>query len=199
MDEGEFDSVGEFWEWLENGIGSNFFKDKTRHLTDWELVVKLHAMIETALNGAIVRHLDAPELEQIIAKLDTVGGKVEFAKALKIIPKSVAIFIQQLSELRNFCVHDIRNFSFDLEKDLDSVKPQKRKELSKAINRIIGDIAIDFGVHKLQKELFTCTIYIMATIRGHAIKCDIRDVKKKLTDLDAEAFCVLHRSTPKES
>lgn len=83
---------------------------------DWTLVVKAHAMIETAINTVLLAELGRPELEPIIAKLETSNmatGKVAFAKALNMfLSKSSPVFIQQLSELRNFCVHDFRNFNF---------------------------------------------------------------------------------------
>jgi hypothetical protein len=79
---------------------------------DWILIIKLHAMIETGLNAALVSRFGTPELSRVVAKLDTSNpatGKVAFAKALKILPKHSVTFIQKLSELRNLCVHDTRN------------------------------------------------------------------------------------------
>ena len=55
---------------------------------DWTYIVKLHAMIETALNNALIRQFNSPDLSRVIAKLDTSNaatGKVAFAKALKIL------------------------------------------------------------------------------------------------------------------
>src|SRR5205809_316168 len=87
-------------------------KGKIAH-NDWTLIVKLHAMVETALNAALVKQVAAPKLANVIAKLDTSNtatGKVAFAKALEILDRSSIVFLQKLSELRNLCVHDIRNF-----------------------------------------------------------------------------------------
>ena len=55
---------------------------------DWTLIIALHAMIETALNGALLKELEKPGLAEVLAKLDTSNqstGKVAFAKALGIL------------------------------------------------------------------------------------------------------------------
>jgi hypothetical protein len=69
---------------------------------DWTLIVKLHAMIETALNTSLLEHFGLPELQHVIARLETSNmatGKVAFAKALKIIDKDSATFIQSCRSL----------------------------------------------------------------------------------------------------
>ena len=95
-----------------------------------ERLVKLHAMIETGLNGAIIRELNRPgeAFDDVIAKLDTSSatGKVAFAKALGIIPKDAGVFIQHLSQLRNKCVHNIKNFNFDLRRVCELKRAWKR-------------------------------------------------------------------------
>lgn len=95
--------------WLRNTFGIDIHKELEGN-DDWGLIVKLHAMLETALNTSIVKELSRPELESVIIRLDTSNpkiGKVAFAKALKIVSHDSSVFLQQLSELRNFCVHDI--------------------------------------------------------------------------------------------
>jgi hypothetical protein len=112
--------------WMKDTLGlqtTGNFAEK-----DWTLVVKAHAMLETALNTVLLAELGRPELEPIIAKLETSNmatGKVAFAKALNMfLSKSSPVFIQQLSELRNFCVHDFRNFNFNIDKYI-AEKPEK--------------------------------------------------------------------------
>src|SRR5438046_1611442 len=63
---------------------------------DWMLVVKLHAMIESALNMALVLELREPRLEKVISKLDTSDGsrgKVAFVKALGVLEKPSVDFL----------------------------------------------------------------------------------------------------------
>lgn len=178
MAESRDEKLDTFWKWLKEDIGRNIFSKSKEPIDDWTLVVKLHAMIETGLNGAILIHLGEPELEAIIQRLDThsPAGKVAFAKALKIIPKTSATFIQQLSELRNFCVHDIRNFDFDLTKHLDSLKLEKRKQFEKAIRDMHGKLK---SRPSIQHQLFFCTIMTMAALHGHAIQRKKRDLTAK--------------------
>ena len=67
----------EFWkqwpddvqDWLQKTLGIDLYSEFAEN--DWSLIVKLHAMIEAALNSAITARLDTPELEAIVARLDT--------------------------------------------------------------------------------------------------------------------------------
>jgi hypothetical protein len=178
MDESGDNDIDGLWKWLQEDIGRNIFSKSNEPPDDWTLIVKLHAMIETGLNGAILLHLSEPALEPIIAKLDTSNqatGKVAFAKALKIIPKASAIFIQQLSEFRNYCVHDIQHFDFDLQKHLDGMKPDRKKQFTKAVRDLIKNLTAP----TIQHQLYVCTIMTMASIHGHALRCNERDLTAK--------------------
>ena len=107
--------VTELMDWMKEQFGwEEGWKGQSFPLVkdDWTLIVKLHAMIETGLNGALVKELERPALADVIAKLDTsnqMTGKAAFAKALGILGKPSITFLQKLSELRNHCVHDIKN------------------------------------------------------------------------------------------
>lgn len=112
---------------------------------DWSMIVTLHAMVETCLNGAILRELERPALAPIIEKLDTSNqatGKAAFAKALGILSKNSIVFLQKLSELRNTCVHDVRNFKFDLLSHLKKLGPEKGGEILKAINKTVNPASL---------------------------------------------------------
>src|SRR6266404_3919964 len=72
--------------WMQKTLGINR-KERVGD-NDWMMIVKLHAMIETGLNAALVRQFGAPKLARVIAKLDTSNtavGKIAFAKALEIL------------------------------------------------------------------------------------------------------------------
>ena len=97
-------------------------------------------MIETCLNGTLVKEIDRAGLAPVIAKLYTSNpstGKVAFAKALGIMPNDSAVFLQKLSELRNRCVHDIRNFDFNLIDHLTEIGKEKRNDFLKACRKMV--------------------------------------------------------------
>ena len=183
--------------WMEATLGI----DRTRRLADndWTLIVKYHAMIETALNAALVRQFDAPELSRVIGKLDTSNpgtGKVAFAKALKMIMPSSAVFIQKLSELRNFCVHDIRNFDFQIEKYLESLSEEKRNELVKPIMKLLRR---EFkSSTSFREALFVGVMQVMMELQLHDMQCDVRALNAELHRRTYEIYEAQKQSKTKE-
>jgi len=166
---------------------------------DWTLIVKFHAMVETSLNAALVKQFDAPELSGVISKLDTSNtatGKVAFAKALKIILPPSAVFIQKLSELRNFCVHDIHNFGFELEKHLESLSEDKRKELVKPIMKLVKD---EFQKSTtLRGALYVGVMHVMMELAIHDLRCDLRAREAEIRDRLYEMHETQKQSNPTE-
>jgi len=163
---------------------------------DWTLIVKLHAMIETGLNGALLRELEKPALATIVAKLDTSNqatGKVAFAKALGILSDPSAKFIQQLSELRNKCVHDVRNFNFNLIKYLGELKEERRKEILKHVNKMAKTTP-----SCPQEGLLIGGMSIMSELMVHDLKCQARDAKRDFVYREFERLGGLEESKPKE-
>ncbi|SRR6266480_2400127 len=177
--------------WIEKTLGVSR-KDRFPD-NDWMLIVKFHAMIETGLNAALTRQFGAPELSRVISKLDTgntATGKVAFAKALEILDPSSAVFIQKLSELRNFCVHDVRNFGFQLEKYLDSLSEDKRKELVKPVMKVV-ESATNF-----REALFGGVIKIMMELQIHDLRCENRDLRAKVYQRGHELYEKQKESNP---
>lgn len=176
---------------------------------DWLLIIKLHAMVESALNVALVLELREPRLETIIGKLDTSDGsrgKVAFAKALEMLNKDSIDFLQALSTLRNFCVHNIRNFKFDLAKHL--VEAKKASELRTALlkgmrgmERQTTAMQQDFVDNKPRLAVFFGCLGIMMQLHVHNEKCRTRDAKDALLQAKAERFDQGERgqSSPTES
>ena len=147
---------------------------------DWMLIIKLHALIEAALNSVLLKHLGAPELERVIAKLDTSNtatGKVAFAKALKILTNGMVVFIQRLSELRNLCVHDVRNFDFDLNNHFENLPTAEREGRMKVIEREVKPHAMPRTLHE---ALVMATMNILMHLRLHQKKVEIRDLQARL-------------------
>ena len=156
--------------------------------SDWLLIIKLHAMIEAALNSSLLKQFCAPELEKVISKLDTSNsstGKVAFATALKILTKQSAAFLQKLSELRNKCVHDIRNFSFNLTEYLAQLPVEDRNNFVTVVSKELKDEPDDSGKVITAKEfasddprrgLLLASMNIMMQIHAHHIRCEARDL-----------------------
>jgi len=179
--------VAELASWMRKQFAWSLNK-KVQWKDDWNLIVKLHAMIETCLNGALVKEIDRTGLAPVIAKLDTSNqstGKVAFAKALGIMPKDSAAFLQKLSELRNRCVHDIRNFDFNLIDYLTEIGEEKRNDILKACRKMVKP---EHAQACFQELLLIGSMSIMLQLMVHDLRCETRDLKQQLLQLKAKRF-----------
>jgi hypothetical protein len=85
--------------------------------SDWSFVIKLHALLETAVSQLLVNALARKELADVFASLEmsnTKTGKLAFVKALDLLPKAHLDFIRALSELRNQLAHQVKNVGFNI-------------------------------------------------------------------------------------
>ena len=85
--------------------------------SDWSFVIKLHALLETAVSQLLIYSLARKELADVFASLEmshSKTGKLAFVKALGLLPKAHLDFIRALSELRNQLVHRVKNVGFEI-------------------------------------------------------------------------------------
>lgn len=100
---------------------------------DWSFVIKLQALLESAVSDLITHSLQRSELTRIFSLLamsseDT--GKIAFVKALNLLPNGHIEFIKALSKIRNTVAHSIRNVDFDLVAHFKNTPPKKLKQLT---------------------------------------------------------------------
>lgn len=96
--------------------------------SDWTIVLKLHAFLESTLNKRITDEIGKPALAPVIAKLNTSGmetGKIAFASALGILSEKDIDFVMRLSRLRNELVHNVDGFKFSFRDYWNNQKPSK--------------------------------------------------------------------------
>jgi hypothetical protein len=106
--------------------------------SDWSFVIKLHALLETAVSQLLVHSLGRRELADTFASLEmsnTKTGKLAFVNALRLLPKAQIEFIRALSELRNQLVHRVKNVSFNLTEHFSA----ERRKRSTADARKVAD------------------------------------------------------------
>lgn len=195
--------------WMEETLGIQASSEMPEN--DWMLIIKLHAMIEAALNSALSRQFGVPALEKVIARLDTSDGsrgKAAFAKALGVLDNPSIKFLQKLSELRNSCVHNIRNFQFDLTKHLAEIDEDDRKALLNAIIRAIppNDTILVSGVPVTAEQivtqnpkfgLFGATMNVMVQLHLHHKKCSLREMEHDLHRTKSKLLDAQDRPNPK--
>jgi hypothetical protein len=86
-----------------------------RKADDWSAIIKLHALLETAVTHLLVRYFGRDELEDVFANMELGNartGKLVFLTKLNCLDKNQRRFIRKLSATRNKLVHDIRNVRF---------------------------------------------------------------------------------------
>lgn len=118
------------------GIRSGFFNELIRE-DDWSFVIKLHAFLEACLTHSICSVLGRPELEEVVARLDTSNnqsGKLAFAKKLGILNKPQRRFVSTLSQLRNDIVHDARAVDFCFVRYMNEMPKEQRYQFCVAMS-----------------------------------------------------------------
>ena len=91
---------------------------------DWSYVVKLHALLETAVAHVVIAAIGDKRLEKVIYSLplgNTRHGKLAIADALEVLGDGGVEYIQFVTEIRNKLVHRIQNVSFKFKEHFDAI------------------------------------------------------------------------------
>ena len=214
MDE-RFENILEvtwLFSWLREGLGvADAFLDRLWTDDDWTLIIKLHSMIEAGMNHLILNQLGNPKLERVIAKLDTSNpatGKAAFVKAFALLPDKTLRFIQILSEIRNACVHDARNFTFNLEAHVATFE---KKQLANWLDCLTvsmpetmefrsGEMLPTRTLFKVNPRfgVITATLQIMSAAYSHSLEQRLSTTLAELHRVKAGLYDEHLESTPKE-
>lgn len=103
---------------------------------DWAFLIKTHALIEACITHAICATLGRPELEAVVARLDTANnqsGKLAFAKTLGLLDKPMRKYVTTLSQLRNEVVHNARSANFRFQEHWDRLTPEQHLQVCAAL------------------------------------------------------------------
>jgi hypothetical protein len=184
------DDSSDVFQWLETRL--NIPVEYTASLmsgNDWMFIVKLHALIETALNHVIPIRLGVPSLESIIERLETSNaksGKIAFARRLGLLPTEAAKFIQYLSELRNTCAHLPRTYNFNLRDHVAALAPKPKRDWLEKVNfKLAYPLRFKPGTPDQREEflanprlaLFRATLAVVMYLHCEWIKADYEGLK----------------------
>jgi len=135
------------------------FIDNLINDDDWSLVIKSHALLESACADMLCHYFGKYELADIFAQLDMSNkkyGKAAFISSLNLLSKPERRFISELSELRNELVHNASNVAFSLQNYFSNLTKERQERLSAAFNlrleRISTKDEIVEGVNLLTKQ-----------------------------------------------
>lgn len=135
------------------------FIDNLINEDDWSLVIKSHALLESACADMLCHYFGKYELADIFAQMDMSNkryGKIAFISALNLLSKAERRFISELSELRNTLVHNASNVTFSLSNYFSSLPKETQKRLFSALNLRLEQVSVRDelieGVNLLIKE-----------------------------------------------
>jgi hypothetical protein len=159
-----------FERWLKDSVGlPRELLESLGRDDDWTFVVKMHGILEAALNHLLLTQFDNPALAQIVPRLETNNertGKIAFLKAFDLLPTNARTFIKRFSEVRNIAVHDIRNFDLNLVKYLASLKDRElRKSWEIALTSWMGaepsEAVREFSLHVPKEAIYNSCMMIL--------------------------------------
>jgi hypothetical protein len=128
-----------FEDWLKRTLG---FPHSPLHTlesatTIWTFVVKMHAIVEAAINHLLIVRLNDPKLGDVITKLPTNDqrkGKMAFVKAYNLLSEDSCLFVGLFSKIRNAARFTMPKFQFGLNEvclsTQDDEKPLWRRAFS---------------------------------------------------------------------
>src|SRR5438046_6986493 len=96
----------------------------------------MHAIIEAGLNRLLLAQINNKKLSEVVSRLETNNarsGKIAFIKAYGLLKSDACLFVKLLSEIRNRCVHDIRNFNFNLKQFFQTQDTKQLKNWKTAL------------------------------------------------------------------
>lgn len=100
---------------------------------DWTFIIGAHALVESALNWAISRHLKPHDVSEHVAKLSLSGrtGKIQLAQSLSLLDDDDETFIWALTKARNRVVHNVRHIDFEFGTFLHEMSKAERQRYSR--------------------------------------------------------------------
>jgi hypothetical protein len=103
--------------------------------TDWSMIIKSHALIESLVTDLLLSKTEEPKLRALIERLplsDEQIGKIKVAKDYGLLSSSERTFIKKLSELRNNLVHKFENVDFNFLDYISTLDINQKKSWQKA-------------------------------------------------------------------
>ena len=126
----------------ELGIEKGFF-NKLGDEEDWALIIKLHALIESAVSQLLTGAFNKASLKDTFSMLELSNkrtGKMAFVDALDLLGDAERRYISSLSELRNKLVHNIQSVNYQLHEEVDKMDKQQFQQFVRKFNTLTTDI-----------------------------------------------------------
>ncbi|GAB1413872.1 MAG: hypothetical protein LC110_05320 [Burkholderiales bacterium] len=134
------------------GVPKGLF-NKLKDEDDWSFIIKMQALLETALTYLIKSTLGRDELEDFIEKLNLQGrtGKLAVVKALSLLTNNHLKYLGQLAELRNKVAHKIQYVTFTLSEHLKGMNEKAFKDF--VLTALVLPTDVKFELSKELQEM----------------------------------------------
>lgn len=144
---------------------------------EWSLVIKCHALLESATSRMLTLYFGKRCLNDIFTRMELSNrqtGKAAFISQLELLGSQQRAFISHLSELRNQLVHNVSNTSVSLPELLASLPAKKRSGYVGSLNirvesivangsKVTGDdLVLKFTKHVIWSSTLICLSDIWA-------------------------------------
>jgi hypothetical protein len=104
---------------------------------DWTFVIKMHAVVEAAINHLLMVRLNDRALSEIISQLPTNDerkGKMAFIKKYCLLSEKSCLFVRLFSKIRNTAVHDAKSFNLDLTNYVAAIEDNEKPRWKRAFS-----------------------------------------------------------------
>lgn len=125
------------------------FVNSLMNESDWSLIIKSNALIESASTRMLTLYFGKAELEEVFSVMgmgNLRSGKMAFISALNLLSRKNREFIGCLASLRNKLAHDISNVNFSLVEYFQLLPEDKLQRYLKHLNlrlesmEVAGDV-----------------------------------------------------------
>lgn len=144
MEQGQRVSMADQISKLEEKLGIEVgFFNKLSDENDWALIIKLHALIESAITELLTGVFNKTSLRDTFSMLELSNkrtGKMAFISALGLLDDAERRYISSLSELRNKLVHNIKNVNYQLHEYVERMDRQQFHQFVKNFNTFATDL-----------------------------------------------------------
>jgi len=144
------------------GLGSDFLHDLDEEDDDWSFVVKLHAVLEAAVNELLKAKLAEPGLASMLIGRLQLQSRIDILETIGVIDKDASKRMGALAKLRNKLVHDVHQTKFKFLSLVDTVG--KRKDFAETyiaadLRKLVTDDHPDW---RARSAMWLSVIYIIA-------------------------------------
>jgi hypothetical protein len=131
---------------------------------DWTFVLRLHALVEAAVEHLIVTGIGKPAITDFIGRLPIAGGragKARLGRDLGLFDAADTALIEGLSELRNAYAHEVQMVDVGLVDYFDGLNNERRVKITRWIAQSHGFLPTDDILSEARRSFRSSPRYVL--------------------------------------